>query len=63
MLDLAHLTDAQIYSEAAKRRARNPGTGRPRVLKPCPKCGGQFGVMDLRKHIPRCSIDTPTPLP
>src|SRR5262245_903657 len=37
---------------AAKRTTFGAGTGRPKKLKVCPTCGGEFGVAEMRKH--RC---------
>lgn len=35
-------------------RAMQTEPPRPKVLRPCPKCGKEFGARELRKHIPRC---------
>ena len=29
-------------------------SGRPKVEKPCPKCGQMFGARELRAHLPKC---------
>lgn len=49
------LTDEEItrlkaQRDALRRVTKTPGTGRPKTLKPCPKCGLTFGVRELRKH-------------
>jgi hypothetical protein len=51
-----------LLSEAArrsnaKRKVHSGGSngGRPKVLKPCPKCGDTFGAREMAKHIPKCA--------
>ena len=70
MIDLTLLSDEDVHNEYWRRRraivatAENKG-GRPRKLRPCPKCGAQLGHMELRTHQPSCEpvtayfIDTP----
>lgn len=47
-----------LLSEAArrsnaKRKVHSGGRngGRPKILKPCPKCKEMFGVRELERHI------------
>jgi hypothetical protein len=35
-------------------RKNTKNAGRKKLLRPCPKCGDQFGGRELRAHIPRC---------
>lgn len=47
-----------VKSEVAKwsNKARKVHAGgRPKVLKPCPKCGASFGAREMAKHIPQCT--------
>ena len=59
-LDLSTVTTEALYSEIGRRRgakrvSQNRGkTGRKKVMRPCPKCGGEFATVELRKHKPRC---------
>lgn len=48
------LEELQPYASEYARRLRMGKTARPKVLKPCPKCGKNFGARELRKHIPTC---------
>jgi hypothetical protein len=52
---LSHFTDEEIFSEYSRRR-RAMATKPPRapVLRPCPKCGVEFGARKLREHKPKC---------
>lgn len=46
-----------VKSEVAKwdnSRRKVQAGGRPKVLKPCPKCGVSFGAREMAKHIPQC---------
>lgn len=55
---LAAIPDEDLTREYMRRlnERRARGGGRPAVLQPCPKgCGQEFGVRDLRTHIPRCT--------
>ncbi len=54
-IDLSKIPDKLIFSEAARRMASRPGSGRQKMLKPCPKCGASFGARDLRAHLPKCA--------
>jgi hypothetical protein len=49
-------TDQELapYAREYMRRLRAGHTARPKVLRPCPKCGRPFGARELRKHIPDC---------
>ena len=42
------------YVREYARRNRTGKPGKPRVLRPCPKCYVEFGARELREHIPRC---------
>ena len=47
-----------LLSELGRRRSRarqNLAGGRPKILRPCPKCGQEFGARDLAHHIPYCT--------
>ena len=51
--DLSTIPDTEFYSEAGRRRQRlrkEDHGGRPKKLKPCPKCGAKFGARELRAH-------------
>lgn len=58
-LDLSLVSDEDLNREYWRRvRANLPGKdlgGRPKNLKPCPKCGEQFGFRELRAHQPGCT--------
>ena len=57
-IDLTAIPDEDLTREYMRRlnERRARGGGRPAVLQPCPKgCGQEFGVRDLRTHIPRCT--------
>jgi hypothetical protein len=46
-----------LLSEVGRRNnesRRIHSGGRPKVLKPCPKCGTSFGAREMAKHIPQC---------
>jgi hypothetical protein len=56
-IDPASIPDAVLTSEwarrnAAKRRTYGAGSGRPKIMRPCPTCGVEFSASDLRRH--RC---------
>lgn len=56
-LDLTTIPHAELAREWVRRLnlKRDPKrAGRPKLLRPCPKCGGMFGAEDLRRHKPRC---------
>jgi transcriptional regulator NrdR family protein len=46
------ISASQIASALA--RSGSETAGRPKTIKPCPKCGQRFGALELRKHIPHC---------
>jgi len=48
------LPQLRPYASEYARRMREGYTARPKVMRPCPKCGKQFGARDLREHKPRC---------
>ena len=55
--DMTTIPDAELASEWSRRRSAKRGDkvgGRPAVLRPCPKCGQEFGARELREHIPKC---------
>ncbi|TAL08397.1 MAG: hypothetical protein EPO02_13010 [Nitrospirae bacterium] len=45
---------AAAKRSASMRKTLGAGSGRPAKLTPCPKCGQQFGVAELRRHKPHC---------
>ena len=52
---LENVSDAALLSEVQRRRSAmrktyGAGTGRPKVMKTCPGCGGMFGARELRGH-------------
>lgn len=52
---LSLYTDAEIISEAGKRRRKmQTEPPNPPVLRPCLKCGAEFGAREMRKHMPVC---------
>jgi hypothetical protein len=57
--DLSLVPDAYLSTEWARRAARKPGSGRQRILRPCPKCGEQYSTRMLRNHLPVCSGRVP----
>lgn len=44
--------DWRAWGKAARAMQTEPP--RPKVLRPCPKCGREFGARELREHKPRC---------
>jgi hypothetical protein len=58
-IDPSTIPDAVLHSEvgrrrAAKRRTFGAGTGRPKVLKTCRRCGAECGAREFRSH--RCPL-------
>jgi|KBSMisStandDraft_5_1062788.scaffolds.fasta_scaffold1043337_3 hypothetical protein len=54
-VDLTIISDAALLSEvqrrrSAKRKTFGAGTGRPKVMKTCPGCGGVFSAREIRQH-------------
>lgn len=52
---LKHVPKKLLLSEVGRRNnaARKifaPGSGRPKVLRLCPKCGMELGARELLKH-------------
>jgi hypothetical protein len=46
-----------LLSEVGRRNNKTRKVhagGRPKVLKPCPKCGYSCGAREMAKHIPQC---------
>ena len=46
-----------LREEWARRnslRRKTHGGGRPKVLSPCPGCGGEFGAREMRLHRAAC---------
>ncbi len=41
-------------SLAARELRLASGSGRRKLPRACPKCGGMFGAREMRKHIPTC---------
>lgn len=56
MIDLSKIPDADILREAARRQGRRGG--RPKVMRPCPKCGEVMGALKLKAHVPRCTVNS-----
>ena len=52
--DLSLVPDNQLSVEWARRAAKKPGSGRQRILRPCPKCGERYSTRMLRNHLPSC---------
>ena len=54
--DLSLVSDEELHREYWRRiRARHANQGgRPKKLRPCPKCGQQLGTKELEKHAPSC---------
>ena len=47
--------DALFDSEAGRRNnAKRETRAGPTIMRPCPKCGVEFGAREMRKHKPRC---------
>lgn len=52
---LSAYTDEEIFREAGLRMAaKRTQSPTPKVLRPCPRCGVEFGARELRKHKPKC---------
>lgn len=53
-------TDAELepYAREWLRRIRVGRSPRAKVLKPCPKCGLEFGARELRQHRPVCPAES-----
>lgn len=54
-IDPSTIPDDVLRSEwarrsSAKRKTFGAGTGRPKKLTPCGKCGAMLGVAEKRKH-------------
>ncbi len=54
-IDLSKVSDADLFSEVQRRRAAQrktfgAGTGRPKKVKPCPRCGAPYGAREMRQH-------------
>lgn len=49
------ITSAAGRRAVALRKTHGAGNGRPKKLTPCPKCGVEFGVAELRAHKPKCT--------
>ena len=58
----AKLPEAFLLSAAGTiyARRRTVRKGNPKILRPCPFCLRQFGMMELREHKPRCPKKTAT---
>ena len=59
MIDLSTIPDSVIFAEAARRMAARPGSGRQKILKPCPRCGVILGARELRAHRSTCKLPAP----
>jgi hypothetical protein len=49
-----HISAELIRSVVAKLNRAKTEPPHPKILAPCPHCGGMKGVADLRKHLARC---------
>lgn len=59
--DLSTVPLSELRAEINRRVAREFGAksgASRRKLRPCPKCGMEFGAKDLRLHLPRCEGET-----
>ena len=54
LANLSLVPDDKLSAEWARRAACRPGSGRQRILRPCPKCGQSYSARVLRLHIPNC---------
>lgn len=58
-LDMSTIPDEVLYAEVGRRRVakrtEDSGHGHPKVMRPCPHCGKEFGARELRTHRPHCS--------
>lgn len=52
--DKCTIDELKPYASEYSRRLRLGKTARAKVVRVCPKCGGQFGARELRAHIPKC---------
>ena len=43
------------FAVAKRKQAHRP----PKVLRPCPHCGQEYGAAEMRKHIPQCRKSRP----
>jgi hypothetical protein len=48
------LKELRPYASEYARRLRLGKSSRPKILRPCHKCGVDYGARDLRAHIPTC---------
>jgi len=58
MIDLSQISDEELNKEYWRRvnaRRQSKSSGRPKVLRPCQKCGVKFGFNELRAHQPKCT--------
>ena len=55
-LDMTTIPDEVLWAEIGRRRvAKRPEAhGKPKVMRPCPHCGIEFGAREIRVHLPRC---------
>src|SRR6516162_6759297 len=54
-IDLSKVPDdAEVGRTSAMRQSYVAGSGRPKKLGQCPKCGVEMGTVELRKH--RCPV-------
>lgn len=55
--DLSKVPAKELYSEIGRRRAarrRKGSLGRRKRIAPCRFCGTELGVVEMRRHVPRC---------
>jgi hypothetical protein len=58
--DISTVPDDVLMSEfqrrrSSKRETYGAGTGRPKIMRPCPKCGVEFSATDMRPHVRTCT--------
>lgn len=59
--DLSTIPDSALKSEWARRSVAKRTThagGKPKVMRPCPKCGKPFGAREMVAHKPHCKATT-----
>jgi hypothetical protein len=58
--DMTSIPDDVLMSEfqrrrSAKRETYGAGTGRPKIMRPCSKCGVKYCATDMRPHLRTCT--------
>ena len=53
--DMSSIPDSALRSEWGRRNsAKRQNCRGPLKLRPCSKCGREFGARAMRKHVPKC---------